>query len=107
MHWVSPATRSPPRSASTARSSRTRSPDPHAPGGLGASLDPGSLEVVERAWLEPALATAAVGERFQFERLGYFCTDPDSRPGQLVFNRTATLRDTWAKVAKQSGPGGD
>ena len=82
-------------------------PDPHAPAGLAASLDPASLAVVERAFLEPALAAAVPGERFQFERLGYFCADPDGEPGKPVFNRTATLRDTWAKVAKQSGPGGD
>jgi len=78
-------------------------PDPNAPAGLGASIDPESLAVVERGRLEPALAEASPGARFQFERLGYFCADAESRPGKLVFNRTATLRDTWAKVAKQSG----
>jgi glutaminyl-tRNA synthetase len=78
-------------------------PDPNAPAGLGASIDPESLVVVERGRLEPALAEASPGARFQFERLGYFCADAESRPGKLVFNRTATLRDTWAKVAKQSG----
>ena len=48
--------------------------------------------------LEPALAEAPLGETVQFERLGYFVADPDSRPDALVFNRTLTLRDTWAKV---------
>lgn len=76
-----------------------------------ANLNPNSLEVIERAWVEPSLADAPVGARFQFERLGYFCVDPDSasapsaagRPGgrKLVFNRTATLKDTWAKIEKK------
>ena len=82
-------------------------PDPNAPGGLGAALSPDSLSVVEGAWLEPALASASAGERFQFERLGYFCVDSESRSGKPVFNRTATLRDTWAKISKQPGAGGD
>ncbi len=107
LHWVSARHAIPAEVRLYGTLFKDEVPDPHAPGGLGASLDPRSLEVVERAWLEPALATATVGERFQFERLGYFCSDPDSRPGKPVFNRTATLRDTWAKVAKQSGPGGD
>ena len=49
--------------------------------------------------LEPALADLAQGQVVQFERQGYFCPDPDSRPGALVFNRTVGLRDTWAKVS--------
>ncbi len=61
-------------------------------------LDPHSLEVVEDARLEPSVADIPVGERLQLERLGYFCLDPDSRPGYPVLNRTVTLRDTWAKV---------
>jgi glutaminyl-tRNA synthetase len=59
-------------------------------------LNPNSLEVVT-AKLEPALAQAAPELRYQFERMGYFTLDPDSRPGALVFNRTITLKDTWAK----------
>jgi glutaminyl-tRNA synthetase len=62
------------------------------------NLNPHSLEVVAGCKLEPGLAAAAVGDRLQFERLGYFCVDPDSKPGRLVFNRTVTLRDTWAKI---------
>ncbi len=62
-------------------------------------LNPASLETVSNAQLEPALATAQAGERFQFERLGYFCVDPDSKPGALVFNRTVSLKDAWAKTA--------
>jgi glutaminyl-tRNA synthetase len=51
-----------------------------------------------RGFVEPSLAGAFIGETVQFERLGYFCADPDSAPGALVFNRTLTLKDTWAKV---------
>ena len=66
-----------------------------------ANLNPNSLEVVYNAKLEPSLASRKTGERFQFERLGYFCVDPDSKPGTLVFNRTVALKDTWAKVEKR------
>ena len=61
------------------------------------NLNPNSLEVLPAAKLEPALGEAKEGERFQFERLGYFCVDADSQPGAPVFNRTVTLKDTWAK----------
>jgi glutaminyl-tRNA synthetase len=66
-----------------------------------ANLNPGSLEVIAQAKLEPSLANAPIEGRYQFERLGYFCVDPDSKPGRLVFNRTVALKDTWAKVAKK------
>jgi len=66
-------------------------------------LNPGSLEVLGDCRLEPSLAAAAPGSRFQFERMGYFCADlKDSQPGRPVFNRSVTLRDTWAKIAKKS-----
>ncbi len=67
------------------------------------NLNPNSLEVVSHAKIEPSLANAAAGSRYQFERLGYFCVDPDSTPGKPVFNRTVALRDTWAKVEKKQG----
>ena len=67
-------------------------------------LNPASLEVVPDARLEPSLAAARPGDRFQFERIGYFCADPDSRPGHLVWNRTVTLRDSWAKIARRGAP---
>jgi glutaminyl-tRNA synthetase len=68
------------------------------------NLNPNSLAVVKTAKLEPSLGSAAPGSRFQFERLGYFCADSkDSRPGAPVFNRTVSLRDTWAKIEKKSG----
>ena len=63
-------------------------------------VDPASLEVLAGCQVEPSLAGAAPGARYQFERLGYFCVDPDSAPGHPMFNRTVTLRDTWAKIQK-------
>ena len=70
------------------------------------NLNPQSLEVLTNCKLEPSLANAAIGSRYQFERLGYFCVDPDSKPGKPVFNRTVALKDTWAKIEKgQRGNG--
>jgi methionine--tRNA ligase beta chain len=63
-------------------------------------INPDSLEVLTGCRLEPSLLKATVGEGFQFERLGYFCVDPDSKDNAPVFNRTVTLRDTWAKIEK-------
>jgi glutaminyl-tRNA synthetase len=68
-----------------------------------ANLNPNSLEIIRQAKLEPSLATAPVCGRYQFERLGYFCVDPDSKSGKPVFNRTVALKDTWAKVEKKQG----
>jgi len=65
-----------------------------------ANLNPSSLEVIN-GFVEPSAAGAAPGYRCQFERLGYFCVDPDSTAERLVFNRTVTLRDTWARIEKQ------
>ncbi len=67
-------------------------------------INPDSLECIPNAYVEPSLADAAVGSRYQFERNGYFCVDPDSSPGHLVFDRTVTLRDTWAKIEKSNEP---
>jgi glutaminyl-tRNA synthetase len=81
-------------------------PDPndYAEGGsFFDNLNPDSLEVIADAKLEPSLAKANVGERFQFERVGYFCLDPDSTEGKLVFNRTLSLKDSWAKIEKKAG----
>jgi len=66
-----------------------------------ANLNGNSLVELNGCKLEPGLASARVGDRFQFERLGYFCVDKDSAPGKLVFNRSVTLRDTWAKMQKK------
>ena len=66
-----------------------------------ANLNPHSLEILNGK-LEPSLATAAVGNRIQFERMGYFCVDLDSAPGKLVFNRSVGLKDSWARIEKQA-----
>ncbi len=66
------------------------------------NLNPKSLELINDAKLEPSLKEAKPGNTFQFERLGYFCVDPDSNDAKPVFNRTVTLRDTWAKIEKKS-----
>jgi glutaminyl-tRNA synthetase len=67
------------------------------------NLNPNSLEVVAAAKVEPSLANVSAGTRYQFERLGYFSVDPESKPGKPVFNRTVALKDTWAKVEKKQG----
>ncbi|MBN1303215.1 MAG: glutamine--tRNA ligase/YqeY domain fusion protein [Anaerolineales bacterium] len=64
-------------------------------------VNPASLEIIERAFAEPGLAGTQPGEKFQFERTGYFCVDPDSKENKLVFNRTVALRDSWAKFQEQ------
>lgn len=66
-------------------------------------INPDSLGILDNCQLEPALGETAVGDTVQFERQGYFATDPDSTPDQPVFNRTIGLRDTWAKVQKKGG----
>ncbi len=76
-------------------------PDPGAEGDLLDDLNPDSEQVLEGCLVEPALIDAPLGETVQFERLGYFCADTDSAPGRPVFNRTLTLRDTWARVQAQ------
>ena len=80
-------------------------PDPGADGDLFADLNPASETIVPGAMLEPSLADTPLGQTVQFERLGYFTPDPDSRPDALVFDRTLTLKDTWAKVRGQGGHG--
>jgi glutaminyl-tRNA synthetase len=67
------------------------------------NLNPNSFEILTSARLEPSLANARVGDRFQFERVGYFCVDTGSAAGNLVFNRTLPLKDSWAKIEKRSG----
>ena len=68
-----------------------------------ADLNPNSLEVIADAKLEPSLATAKPGAPYQFERIGYFTSDPDSTADKLVFNRTLPLKDSWAKIEKKTG----
>jgi len=65
------------------------------------NLNPASLEVLHDCRAEPSLASATPGTRVQFERIGYFCVDPDTTPGHVVFNRTVSLRDAWAKISQR------
>ncbi len=67
------------------------------------NLNPDSLEIVTDAKLEPSLAHAKLGQPVQFERVGYFCLDADSTAEKLVFNRTLSLKDSWAKIEKKAG----
>jgi glutaminyl-tRNA synthetase len=69
-------------------------------------LNPDSLQVLAGCKLEPSLGNARPGDLFQFERQGYFCSDPDGAPGGPVFNRTVTLKDTWAKIQQKEQGGG-
>jgi len=103
LHWVS-------ASHSIAAEVRLYNPlfnraDPD-PCNFAAQIDPNALEVLSEARVEPVLAELKAGEVVQFERQGYFCPDPDSEPGRLVFNRTVGLRDTWAKVEAKAAAGG-
>lgn len=75
--------------------------DPAAEEDFKSTINPDSLEVIQKAYVEPALMEAGLGDRFQFTRLGYFCVDPDSNGSNMVFNRTVTLKDTWAKEQKK------
>jgi glutaminyl-tRNA synthetase len=68
---------------------------------LNTIINPHSLEVLPDCCLEPSLSESRPGEKYQFERTGYFCADLDSAPGKLIFNRTVTLKDTWAKIEKK------
>jgi glutaminyl-tRNA synthetase len=104
IHWVS-AAHAVDAEARLYDNLFTRENPDEAPEGqdFTANLNPSSLEVLRGCKLEPSLRSAAPGSRYQFERVGYFCVDPDSTSGMLVFNRTAALRDTWAKIEKRQG----
>ncbi len=103
LHWVSAAHAVP--AEVRLYEALFRRPDPGADGDLLDDLREDSQTVLTGCMLEPGLADAQPGETVQFERLGYFCADPDGRPGAPVFNRTLTLKDTWAKVQAQGGAG--
>ena len=102
LHWVSAAD-AVPAQLRLYNPLFTRA-DPGTDGDVFADLNPDSLEILSGAMVEPALADAANGVAMQFERQGYFCPDPDSQPGALVFNRTVGLRDTWAKESGRNAP---
>jgi glutaminyl-tRNA synthetase len=96
LHWVDAATAMP--AEIRLYNPLFARPDPGADGDLTGDLNPRSLEAMTDARVEPALADAAPGEAVQLERQGYFCLDPDTTPGRLVFNRTVGLRDSWARA---------
>ncbi|MCC6716822.1 MAG: glutamine--tRNA ligase/YqeY domain fusion protein [Acetobacteraceae bacterium] len=102
LHWVSAADAL-PAEVRLYNPLFTR-PDPGADGDVFADLNPDSLEVLTGCMLEPNLVVLPEGIAVQFERLGYFCPDPESRPGALVFNRTVGLRDSWAKESGRNAP---
>jgi glutaminyl-tRNA synthetase len=103
LHWVSAAHAIPAEVRLYDRLFSVEDPDRVASGKTFLdNLNPSSLETLTGAKLEPGLASAAPGLRVQFERLGYFCVDPDSRPLALVFNRTVSLRDTWARISEKA-----
>jgi glutaminyl-tRNA synthetase len=104
LHWLS-AAQAVPAEVRVYNHLFTRE-DPGSGGDFIADLNPDSLDVLEGALVEPSLPDAPVGETVQFERLGYFCKDPDSTAERPVFNRTCTLRDTWAKIQARGGGGG-
>jgi glutaminyl-tRNA synthetase len=103
LHWVAAPTAAPAEIRLYDHLFVKPDPDDVAPGeNYLANLNPDALTVVI-GLVEPGVANAAPGTRYQFERLGYFCVDPDSTPGKPVYNRTVTLRDTWAKIEKRGG----
>jgi glutaminyl-tRNA synthetase len=106
LHWVSAAHAVPASVRLYDRLFTTADPDGTA-ARTGADfttlINPASLEEVGGCMLEPMLAAAPPGTRFQFERLGYFCVDTDSTPAAPVFNRTVSLKDTWARIAGREG----
>jgi glutaminyl-tRNA synthetase len=96
LHWVSAAHAADAEVRLYDRLFKSETPDA---GDYRGDLNPASLEVVAGCKIEPSAAAAPPATRYQFERLGYFCVDPDSRPGFPVFNRTVSLKDSWARVA--------
>ena len=100
LHWVSVAHAIPAEIRLYDRLFTDENPDGHKDRDFMEFLNRDSLEIVT-GQLEPSLAKAKAGERFQFQRIGYFCVDPDSSSEKLVFNRTVTLRDTWAKIEQK------
>ncbi len=100
IHWVSAAHAVPVEVRLYDRLFTVPAPDGDPEHDFTEFLNPDSLKTVT-AYAEPAVAEAAVGEYYQFERVGYFCVDPDSAPGKPIFNRTATLKDTWSKLSSK------
>jgi glutaminyl-tRNA synthetase len=100
IHWVSAAHSLPAEVRLYDRLFRVANPLKEETGFIE-YLNPKSLEILKNCRMEPSLKNTVPGNKFQFERLGYFCADPDSTANLMVFNRTVTLRDTWAKIAEK------
>ncbi len=101
LHWVSKKHAFPAEVRLYDRLFTDENPDGHKDRDFMDFVNPESLSIVT-AYLEPGLKEAGVGDRFQFQRLGYFAVDPDSKDDKMVFNRTVTLRDTWAKIESKN-----
>ncbi|NLV22312.1 MAG: glutamine--tRNA ligase/YqeY domain fusion protein [Syntrophomonadaceae bacterium] len=100
-HWVSAAHAIPAEVRLYEHLFLTEDPDDETDGSdYKSKLNPDSLQILDNCMLEPGLAEASVNDRYQFMRQGYFCLDPDTSPGKLVFNRIVSLRDSWAKAKK-------
>ncbi|HON09241.1 MAG TPA: glutamine--tRNA ligase/YqeY domain fusion protein [Chitinispirillaceae bacterium] len=103
LHWVSEAHAVDAEIRLYEKLFSKEDPDDAPEGNFMLNLNPDSLKILNSCKVEQSLSEAKPGERFQFERVGYFCVDPDSRPGSPVFNRTVTLKDEWAKIMKREG----
>jgi glutaminyl-tRNA synthetase len=103
LHWVSEAHAVDAEIRLYDRLFTQEDPEDVPDGDFTTVINPDSLEVLTGCKVEPSLAGATVGSRYQFERKGYFCVDPDSVDGGLVFNQTVSLRDSWAKIQKKQG----
>lgn len=102
LHWVSIAHAITAEVREYDRLFLDEAPDSHEDKGFLEFINPNSLNVIKEAYCEPFLAKATMSDKFQFQRLGYFTLDPDSRDGKLVFNKTVGLKDTWAKQNTQA-----
>lgn len=102
LHWVSIAHAIKAEVREYDRLFLDEAPDAHEEKGFLEFVNPNSLNVIKEAYLEPFLANATLNDKYQFQRLGYFTLDPDSKDGKLVFNKTVGLKDTWAKQNTQA-----
>ena len=102
LHWVSTAHALPAEVRLYDRLFTDESPDSHKDKDFMEFVNPDSLQTITTAYVEPGLADAKAGDRFQFQRLGYFCVDRDTTPGKPIFNKTVGLRDTWAKIQEKT-----
>ena len=103
IHWVSAEHAIPAEVCMYEHLFTKENPDDAPEGDFIRNLNPSSLQILTSCRLEPNLGALKPGDRVQFERTGYFCVDPDSTDGNMVFNRTVTLKDAWARIEKKNG----